>query len=114
MGGILGKAVKKAFSEENWLLSSYNENTAEQLDYYLKERACEVGDEAYLYKRKDDSLTEMKIVHIVIRSDDMAKYDKLVEDEDVLLAGEEYHNADTSAEFISDNDSYLVWFKYCE
>ena len=110
MGGILGKAVKKAFSEENWLLSSYNEDTPEQLDYYIRECACEVGDVAFLYKKEDDSLTEMEILHIICRSDDVARYDKC--DEDVLLDGEDDYNADTSAEFISDNDSYLVWFRY--
>jgi len=114
MSGILGKAVKKAFAEENWLLSSYNEDTDEQLDYYIRENACEVGDTAFLYKHEDDSLTEMVIIHIITRSKDATRYDKLVEDEDVLLSGEEFHNADTSAELISDNDSYLIWFKYCD
>jgi hypothetical protein len=44
--------------------------------------------------------------------DDPILYDYLVENEDVLLDGEDKFNADTSAEFIMDNDCYLVWFKY--
>ena len=40
----------------------------------------------------------------------MEYYDDL--DEDVLIDGETEYGADTSAEFITDNDCYLVWFKY--
>ena len=56
----------------------------------------------------------MKILNIIRRSDDPKKYDKLRENEDVLLDGEDEYNADTSAEFITDNDCYLVWFEFCE
>ena len=95
---------------KNWSLSEYNENTDEQLDYYINERKCNVGDKAYLYNHADDKLIEMEIINIFIRSDDMEDYDEL--GEDVLLDGEDEFDADTSAEFITDNDCYLVWFKY--
>lgn len=96
---------------KNWTLSEYNEDTEYQLDYYINERKCDVEDKAYLYSHGDDKLTEMEIVHIIYRSDDTFVYDKLLETE-VLLDGEDEYNADTSAEFITDNDCYLVWFKY--
>lgn len=97
---------------KNWALSEYNEDTEEQLDYYINEYKCDIGNKAYLYSHEDDELTEMEIVHIVSRMDDMELYDELLENEDVLLDGEDEYNADTSAEFITDNDCYLVWFKY--
>lgn len=95
---------------KNWTISEYNESTTEQLDYYINERQCEIGDKAYLYSHDNKKLTEMKIIHIVTRSDDMKIYDEL--NENILLDGEDEYNADTSAEFITDNDCYLVWFKY--
>lgn len=66
----------------------------------------------YVYSHEDNQLNELKIVKLVSRTDDIEVYDKLVENEDVLLEGESKYNADTSAEFITDNDCYLVWFKY--
>lgn len=96
----------------NWALSEYNEDTEDQLDYYINERKCDVGDKAYLYSHEDKELTEMEIIYIIERSNDMDYYDELLSDEDVLLNGEYEHDADTSAEFITDNDCYLVWFKY--
>lgn len=95
---------------KNWALSEYNENTEDQLDYYINERKCDVGDKAYLYSHANEELIEMEIVKIFARSEDMEDYDEL--GEDVLLDGEDEFNADTSAEFITDNDCYLVWFKY--
>ena len=97
---------------KNWELSEYNEDTEDQLDYYINERKCDVGDKAYLYSHEDDELTEMEIIKIVARSDDMEYYDNL--DEDVLIDGETECGADTSAEFITDNDCYLIWFKYVD
>jgi hypothetical protein len=94
----------------NWALSEYNENTEDQLDYYINERKCDVGDKAYLYSHANEELIEMEIVKIFARSEDMEDYDEL--GEDVLLDGEDEFNADTSAEFITDNDCYLVWFRY--
>ena len=96
---------------KNWELSEYNENTEYQLDYYINERKCDVGDKAYLYDYSNNKLFEMEIVHIIVRSDNIFVYDKLLETE-VLLDGEEEFDAHTSAEFITDNDCYLVWFRY--
>lgn len=96
----------------NLALSEYNEGTEDQLDYYINEMHCDIGDKAYLYSHDDKTLTEMEIVHIIARSDDREFYDNL--DENVLYENEREiaYNADTSAEFITDNDCYLVWFKY--
>lgn len=95
---------------KDWTLSEYNEGTEDQLDYYINTDACKEGDKAYQYSHADKILSEMVIKHIVRRSDDMTVYDKM--DADVLLEGKDHHNADTSAEFITDNDCYLVWFAY--
>ena len=97
---------------KNWSLSDYNVDTDEQMDYYINERKCEVGDKAYLYNHAENELIEMEIIHIIRWTDDTNYYNKLLENEDVLLEGEDEYEADTSAEFITDNDSYLVWFNY--
>lgn len=99
-------------SNPNWIVSEYNEETDEQLDYFINERQYNDGDAAYVYSHEDKQLNELKIVKLICRTDDMEVYDKLVENEDVLFDGENEYNADTSAEFITDNDCYLVWFKY--
>lgn len=52
----------------------------------------------------------MKIEHIIKRSDNVKFYDSLIENDNVLLDGESEFDADTSAEFITDTDCYLVWF----
>ena len=93
--------------ELNWTLSDY-----EELEYYIDESKCDVGDTAYLYSYEDDELTEMEIIHVICRSDNLDYYDELLENEDVLLDGEDEYKADTSAEFITDDDCYLIWFKY--
>lgn len=97
---------------KNWALSEYNEDTEEQLDYYINEYKCDIGDKAYLYSYEDNELTKMEIVYIISRHDNIEYYDELLENEDVLLDGEDEYHADTSAEFITDNDCYLVWFVY--
>lgn len=94
----------------NWTLSEYNENTNDQLDYYINERACNKGDTAYLYSHENEKIIKMEIVEIIFRSDNIEYYDNF--GENVLLDREVEYNADTSAEFITDNDCYLVWFKY--
>ena len=59
-----------------------------------------------------DKVEAMKIIHVIKRSNNFNEYDKLLENDDVLLDGEDDYDADTSAEFITDNDCYLIWFKY--
>lgn len=98
---------------QNLILSEYNEGTEDQLDYYINGMKCDIGDEAYLYSHADKELTKMEIIHIIYRKGDMDYYDKLIENEDVLIEGEDKYEADISAEFITDDDCYLVWFKYC-
>lgn len=97
---------------KGWALSKYNEDTKDQLDYYINEGKCEIGDKAYLYSHSEDEFTELEIIHIIARSTDTKLYGELLQEEDVLLNGEDEYQADTSAEFVADNDCYLVWFKY--
>lgn len=104
--------MTREYLEKNWEVSSYNEDTEDQLDYYINVRKCDVGDKAYLYNHADDDLVEMEVVHIIAWSDDDEYYDNL--GEDVLIDGENEYGADTSAEFITDDDSYLIWFKYVD
>lgn len=95
--------------EKEWEVSSYEEDTADQLDYYINLSNCEINDEAYLYRHGEDTLIEMKIIHIIWWSDNPEYYDGL--SGDVLIDGEIKYRADTSAEFILDDDCCLVWFK---
>ena len=106
-----GKTVTREFLEENWAVSSYDEDTMCQIDYYIDEDNCDVGSKAYMYSHLDEELVEMEILHIIALSNDFDLYNELLEDDDVLINGEEEYGADCSAEFITDNDSYLVWFK---
>ncbi|MBO5435298.1 hypothetical protein J6A31_05735 [bacterium] len=111
-----------------WICSSYNEdidselNNAEinpldgsdQLDYYIHIHDCEEGSTAYLYKHETAELHKMIIVKIIKRSTNFVTYDKLVESDDVLIDGERDYDADTSAEFITVDDCYLVWLDYAD
>ena len=97
---------------KNWALSEYNEGTDEQLDYFINERECCVGDKAYLYSHEDGIIREMEIVHIICRNADTSLYDDLIKNKDILVDGEAKYCADTSAEFITNDNCYLVWFKY--
>lgn len=97
---------------EGVLLSEYNEGTEEQIDYYVSVYNCKVGGEAYMYSHADDSTMELEVIHVVRRSDDVKFYDELSENENVLIEGEYKYHADTSAEFITEDDCYLIWFQY--
>ena len=103
--------MTREFLEENWAVSSYDEDTMCQIDYYIDEGNCSVGNKAYMYSHLDEELVEMEIVHIIAQSNDFNLYNELLEDDDVLVNGEDEYGADCSAEFITDKDSYLVWFK---
>ncbi len=103
--------ITREFLEEHWAVSSYNEGEDCQLDYYMNEfRNC-VGDPAYVYVHEDDELRKLEIVHIVASIDDQAYYDKLIQDDDVLINGCDEYGADYSAEFNTMFGSYLLWFK---
>lgn len=92
-----------------YIESAYNEDTDSELDYYIKEIPA-IGDTAWLYAKEYDTIQEMRIKQVICRSDDVEAYD--ANSEDVLIDGESEYDADTSAEFITNNDSYLVWFDY--
>lgn len=111
---IMDESGVRTLIDSRLACSSYNEGTPEQLDYYMNEGKCDVHDVAFLFSHEERTLTKMEIAHIICWSDDPSEYDRLLENEDILLDGEELYDADTSAEFITDNDSYLVWFAYVE
>lgn len=94
---------------ESMVESAYNEDTDSELDYYIKEPPA-IGDIAWLYAKEYDTVQKMRIKQVVCRSDDVEAYD--ANSEDILIDGESEYDADTSAESITDNDSYLVWFDY--
>ena len=106
--------VTREFLEKNWEVSSYNEGTDEQIDYYMNELRSAPGDHGYVYVHEDDELRELEIVHIIAQSDDPGRYEELLQDDDVLINGEEEYGADASAEFIAKYNSYMVWFKELE
>jgi len=106
--------MTRTYLEENWTLSEYNEGDVDQLDYYINENRCNVGDKAFLYSHETNTITGMEIVNIISRNSNPFIYDTLISDDAVLINGEQAYNADTSAEFIADTDCYLVWFKYTE
>lgn len=54
----------------------------------------------------------MSIIHIITnKAIPINMYDRLIENDDVLINGEEKYNADTSAEFITDDECMLIWFR---
>ena len=97
---------------KNWAMSSYDDDSEIRVNYYINERQISVGDNAYAYYHKTNRLFPMEIVEIISRSEDAHDYDSLIEDSDVLIKGENFYRADAGAEFITDNDCYLVWFNY--
>ena len=103
--------MTREFLEENWVVSSYDEGEDCQMDYYMHEMNCFPGEKAYCYSHEDDELRELEIVHAIARMDNALLYDELIQDEDVLINGEEEYGADCSAEFTGMFSCYLVWFK---
>ena len=111
MDVLINGNVCREYLEDCWDVSSYDEGEDCQIDYYLKKDDNVAGDTAYMYSHEDDELRKLEIVHIIARSADPDAYDKLLEDDDVLINGEGEYGADCSAEFILLCDSFLVWFK---
>lgn len=95
----------------SWEISSYNENSDEELNYFLNPKYHRIDDIAYLYDHANQILEKMRIVSIISRNQNPFVYDQLVRNDDILIAGEKEWKADTSAEFIFDNDCCMVWFK---
>lgn len=112
------EARKKA--EKDKLLKRLNTcwNSSEYTDanettgsiYYFQERRCEPGNIGYLYSIDDDEISKLRIVNCIARSENPKEYDNY--NEDILLDMEDLYEADTSCEFITDKDCYLVVFKY--
>ena len=85
----------------NWISSEY-----EGCSYHVQ-MPISAGSLAFLVDAGD--VSTMEVIHAIHRSDDMDCYDNL--SENILLDCENKYNADASAEFITDKDCYLVWFK---
>ena len=109
--GDAPQEITREYLEENREVSSYNEGTEEQIDYYIDGQNVRKGDKAYMYLHEGGELRELEILYSVVRSEDPAEYDRLLEEEDVLIRLEDEYGADTSAEFITDSDCYLICFK---
>lgn len=97
---------------KDWSVSAYNEDTAEEIEYFMDEDSCSEGSTAYIYFHETGVLMKAEILHIICNLDDMQAYDTLLENEDVLVDEESKYQADTSCEFITDHACYLVWFRY--
>ena len=54
--------MTRDYLEENWIKSSYNEDTPEQLDYYINPNYCSVGDVAYVYEHERNNLEKFNSV----------------------------------------------------
>ena len=50
--------MTREFLEENWAVSSYDEDTMCQIDYYIDEGNCSVGNKAYMYSHLDEELVK--------------------------------------------------------
>lgn len=98
--------------EKDWIISTYNENTADEISYFINSNDLNEGSLSYMYRHDTKQLYEMEITNIIFNDGSLELYDKMIENEDILLNGEEKYNADTSAEFITDDYCCLVWFKY--
>ena len=46
--------MTKNYLDKNYTVSSYNEGTCEQIDYYINENTCENNDIAYRYLHEND------------------------------------------------------------
>lgn len=79
------------------------------VEYCIFEANVTEGDIAYEIRIEDRVVIPLEIVKVIRRSDCELLYD--LADKEVLLIGESEFKADCSAEFITDKDSYLVWFR---
>lgn len=92
-------------------VSSYNEGTEYQQDFYIHEYSQD-GDGAWVYSHETKEFKPLIIHAIISRNEDPVFYDELINKADILRRGESIYSADESAEFITDKNSYLVWFRY--
>ena len=95
-----------------YTVSSYNEGTDEQIDYYINECDCGTGSAVFMYSHEDNELFELYIARAISRSIDPELYSLLIANDEVLIDGGGIFNADCGVELISDNDCYLVWFNH--
>ena len=95
---------------KNYIVSSYNKGTNEQIDFYLDKNACKNGDTVCLYSHKNDILKQMEIINAIQWSKDqyICQSSKI---KNILHDGEIKYKSDASLEFTSDNDCYLVWLR---
>lgn len=98
-------------NEDEWYRSDYQpDDIAENFSYYIHKDDHSFGDIGYM-RSSDGTFTKLKIVHIISLSENKAAYQLLSDDVDVLFKGEKMFEADTSAEFYTADDMFIVWFK---
>lgn len=64
-----------------------------------------------MYSHLNEELVKMEILHIIALSNNFDLYNEFLAVDDALVNGEDEYSVDCSAEFFTNNDSYLVWFK---
>lgn len=90
---------------ESW----YNENTKEEQCFIISSEHHKHGDVALLKYSYSDNIISLKILHIITRSEDIDHYDNIFQED--ILHMEEVFKSDYFAEFITEDDCYMVWFK---
>lgn len=104
--------IDKDILTKVYLESAYNEDTDYEIRFYIDPKNHKQRAKAYMYTAEENSITPLRIANIIHRSDNFDFYDSLLRIDDVLLHLEELLGADTSAEFITDDDCMLVFFYY--
>ena len=95
---------------EKFFESWYDENIKEAQCFIINSEHHKHGDVAEL--KYSDNTIPLKILHIITHSYDPETYDNISQ-EDVLHM-EEMFKSDYFAEFITEDDCYMVWFKEIE
>lgn len=97
---------EKEWEDDSFICSEYSD-----VEYYVNHCGCGVGGHPLGYELDKDTgeVCILQTVMMISRSGYPELYDIL--DDYVLIRGEELFKAGCSAEFITDKDSYLVWFR---
>ncbi len=101
--------MTREYLVKHYIMSTYiSENDV--VDYFINLSSCKEKDIAYLYSYEEKDIIKMRIFKIIWRSENPYFYDNFKEDA-LSIVGDAC-KADASAEFFTDDDSCLVWFKY--
>ena len=100
---LVEKSDLEKLCNSGWVRSDYTDRI-----FYV-DSDCEPQSVAFLYDKEGDEVVTLIVQRAIFQSEDFDAYDSLPED--VLLKGEEELGSDASAEFITDEDCFLVWFR---